>query len=219
MKGMSHMRCRVIVPVQDPKLALPRADLSPRIRSALVEAMAKDTLRVLAASRSVHSIVVVSPTQSVASLAMDVGAEFVLSESGTGINDAVTNAFRRTRLPSDQLIAAVAADLPAIRTDEVDEFLGWASRSRDAVHLTDFGGVGVTCHAERAASFTPCLAPDPALRRRPRGADANALLPGARCDVDTIEGLRVAAFMGVGPSTSAVMRALPGFARRQEQLA
>ena len=198
---------------------MPRADLSPSQRSALSVAFAIDTLSALSRSRNVHDIVVVSPNPEIAWLADGAGAEFVLSESGTELNDAIKMAHECTRQPTDQVVAAIASDLPALLTNEIDEVLALAARCRDATYVSDLCGTGVTFQAERAGTFAACLAPDPTTRHRPRGTNATALLPGMRCDVDTSDGLRIADFIGVGPATTTVISEVLGVVRRRSERA
>ena len=201
-------RYRVIVPVQAPGHAMPRSGLDPVTRRSLSLAFARDTLDVVRACPLVREVVVVSPDPDVTTLASTVGAQFVCSDVGSEMNDAIEHAHRLTACTSDHMVAALVSDIPALHVGELEEVLGAAARRKDTVHVTDLGGLNITLQAERADTFTACLGPDPSQRMKPRGTTVQGLLPGLRCDVDTLPGLRVATFMGVGPATSQAIDAL-----------
>ena len=198
-------RYRVIVPVQAPSRALPRSGLAGDVRAKLHKAFAKDTLAVVRRCRSVLELVVVSPDETMAELAAGAEAGFVLSSYGVGLNAAVDEAHRQTHRAGDQMVAALVSDLPALQSDELEHVLAAAGRGNRTFHVTDLGHANLTLQMERATTFTACLASDPTKRRVPRGEPLMALMPGLRGDVDTCAGLRVAAYMGVGPATRQVM--------------
>jgi 2-phospho-L-lactate guanylyltransferase len=180
------------------------------VRSSLGLAFATDTLRAVAECKLVRDLVVVSPDAAIARLADEVGAVFVQSARGAPLNAAVDEAFRQTRGPSDQMVAALVSDLPALRTDELEDVMLAAGRRNSTMHVTDLGHREVTMQVERASTFTSCLAADSTRRQTPRGMPVHPLLPGLRGDVDTYAGLRIAEHMGVGKASCKALADLDG---------
>ena len=196
---------RVIVPIQDPELAMPRAHFASAVRRQLSLAMASDTLQAIRGCQLVRDIVVVSPSPGLSALAAHFDAEFAHSGQGLGLNRAIEQALSKTRRAGDQMVAAIVSDLPALESAELSDLLVQAGRRRESVHTTDLGGAGVTFCAERVSNFQSCLAADPIRRRKPRGADVKEFVPGLRCDVDSSDGLRVANFLGLGLHTQSAV--------------
>lgn len=196
------MKYRVIVPIQAPDLAMPRSGMRRDHRAHLSLAFATDTLAAVHRCRLVADLVVVSPDAHLEDVADRHDAAFVLAPSNMSVNDAVDLALNRTRRPTDQMVATIVSDLPAVQHQEVQDVLAAAGRLRHALHVTDLGHGNVTLHAEHASTFTSGLVGGGARGARPRGDNHRDLSPGVRCDVDTEAGLRIARFIGVGPATN-----------------
>jgi 2-phospho-L-lactate guanylyltransferase len=78
--------------------------------------------------------------------------------------------------------------------------------------VADAAGIGTTLYTARPdASFTPAFGLDSRARHREGGARELALedVPSVRRDVDTMEDLRAALELGVGPHTASVAPLLP----------
>jgi 2-phospho-L-lactate/phosphoenolpyruvate guanylyltransferase len=112
-------------------------------------------------------------------------------------------------------VGALSADLPALRPGELDRVLQAASDAPNAF-LADAAGIGTTLYTARPdAGFTPAFGGPSRARHRDGGARELALadVASVRRDVDTIEDLRAALELGVGPHTASVAPLLP-LARR-----
>jgi 2-phospho-L-lactate guanylyltransferase len=180
------------------------------VRSSLGIAFATDTLRAVAQCDLVRDLAVVSPDAAIAEIADEVGATFVQSATGATLNAVVDEAFRQTRDPWDQMVAALVSDLPALRTDELEDVMLAAGRRNSTMYVTDLGHRKVTMQVERASTFTCCLAADSTRRQTPPGTPVHPLLPGLRGDVDTYAGLRIAEHMGVATASRKALADLDG---------
>lgn len=133
------------------------------------------------------------------------GARVIADEPPGGLNAALAHgaSVARGRWPGTG-IAALAADLPALRPAE----LGRALRAAGvAAFVPDAAGVGTTMYAAPpGAAFVPKFGG----ASRARHAAAGGLeldlpdIPGLRRDVDTPEDLRAAVALGVGARTASV---------------
>jgi 2-phospho-L-lactate/phosphoenolpyruvate guanylyltransferase len=110
-------------------------------------------------------------------------------------------------------IAALSADLPALRPAELSRALRAAAAlpAGRAAFIADEQGVGTTMYAAApGADFLPMFGG--ASRRRHAASGACELLldgiPGLRRDVDTPDDLRTAVGLGAGPRTMAVAEEL-----------
>jgi 2-phospho-L-lactate guanylyltransferase len=98
----------------------------------------------------------------------------------------------------------MAADLPALRPDELQRGLQAAAEWPEAF-VADAEGTGTTLYAARpGAAFRPRFGPGSAARYREGGAAEIGLddVPGLRSDVDTPAGFQAALSLGVGPRTA-----------------
>ncbi|MEU3058205.1 2-phospho-L-lactate guanylyltransferase, partial [Streptomyces fimicarius] len=98
------------------------------------------------------------------------------------------------------------ADLPALRTGELERVLDFASAFPSAF-LRDAAGIGTTfLAAASGAEFRPAFGGPSGSRHLASGAVEIALsgVDSVRRDVDTGEDLRVALALGVGPHTARI---------------
>jgi len=96
--------------------------------------------------------------------------------------------------------------LPALRPGELVVALTAAADSRSFV--PDAEGTGTTLYAAPpGAAFEPLFGPESRARHLAAGLAELDLpgLPGLRRDVDTVEELRAAAELGVGPRTRVLL--------------
>ena len=189
-------------------------DDAAHVRLAL--ALAHDTVAAVRASRQVRRLLVVSSDPVVAAEFAAVGVEVAADGSLPGLNAAYSRgaALLREHDPHAP-VAALQADLPALRPAELDAALTQASvvfagGSRRAF-CTDAEGTGTTLLlAAGGAPLDPRFGIDSALRHARSGAVAlSGVWPGLQRDVDTSADLRVAADLGLGPHTRAVFVACP----------
>jgi 2-phospho-L-lactate guanylyltransferase len=183
-------------------------------RSALALAMAADTVSAAAACPAVGAVLVVTDDEAAASTLGALRAVVVGDEPAAGLNPALAHgaAMAATRWPVSG-IAGLAADLPALRPDELDRALRTAAQWPEAF-VADAAGTGTTLYTARPpAAFRPRFGPGSAGRYRDGGAVEVTLadVPSLRSDVDTPDDLRQAASLGLGPRT-AVLAAQLGWA-------
>ena len=124
---------------------------------------------------------------------------------GDGINAALRYGATALGLGGGRHLAAVQADLPALRPAELAAALRGAQRWEQAF-VADVSGSGTTLYATRAAAqFAPRFGPGSAARHRESAAELLLDVPTLRRDVDTIDDLWAAARLGVGPCTAALL--------------
>lgn len=204
---MTDRRWVIVVPLKRLEQAKSRLDPDPSRRARLALAMAKDTVAAALAVPSVAAVVVACDDPQVEAEVRGLGAE--LDSGPPGLNAALTHAAARCakRWPGLR-VAALAADLPAVRGQELAEALAAAAQAgRSCVADARGFGTNLLASGEQGtlnpefggASFSRHLA-----------GGAAALLgdwPGLRRDVDTAEELDEAVRLGVGAWTATALRA------------
>ena len=106
-------------------------------------------------------------------------------------------------------MAALGADLPALRPAELARVLGAAGEHPGRAFLADAAGIGTTLLAAGpGGALAPAFGGPSRSRHRLSGAREIPLtgVDSVRRDVDTAEDLRVALALGVGPRTAAGRR-------------
>jgi 2-phospho-L-lactate/phosphoenolpyruvate guanylyltransferase len=181
-------------------------------RERLALAIATDTVSAVLRSSRVHGVVVVTDDPVAAPELAALGAVVVPDEPDSGLNPALVHgAAEARRLAPASAVGALSADLPSLRPAELDRVLDAASAAPNAF-VADAAGIGTTLYTARPdASFTPAFGLDSRARHREGGARELALedVPSVRRDVDTMEDLRAALELGVGPHTASVAPLLP----------
>lgn len=188
----------------------------------LVLAMALDTMAAALASPVVGRVVVVTADPTVGEEAALLGAEIITDVPDAGLNPALAYAaaqVRRTRPGSAEPgVAALTADIPALRTEDLTAALREAERvgagqtqawGGPRSFVTDAAGSGTVLLAAPPASvLEPCFGGDSAVAHTASGA---VLLtgdwPSLRRDVDTPADLHEAVALGVGLRTAAALAA------------
>ena len=176
-------------------------------RSALALAMAADTVSAAGACPAVGVVVVVTDDAEAAGVLGGLHAVIVADEPAAGLNPALAHgaAVAAAQWPASG-VAALAADLPALRPGELDRGLRAAARWPEAF-VADAAGTGTTLYAARpAAAFRARFGAGSAGRYRRGGVMEVTLadVPSLRADVDTPDDLRQAASLGLGPRTAAL---------------
>lgn len=181
-------------------------------RERLALAVAIDTVSAALRCARVRGAVVVTDDPVAAPELAALGAHVVPDEPDGGLNPALVHgAARAALLAPEDAVGALSADLPALRPAELDRALAAAAAAPNAF-VPDAAGLGTTLYTARpGAGFTPAFGAGSRERHRERGALELALddTPGLRRDVDTIEDLRAALGLGVGPRTASVASLLP----------
>jgi 2-phospho-L-lactate guanylyltransferase len=189
----------LLVPVKT--LARAKTRLSPRPdRDLLMRAFALDALAAVRASAAVAHTYVVSDE--------DGFGETIGDEGDGDLNLALRVAEREVRLRHPGLaVAALLADLPALRTSDLDAALGAGLHAR--WYVADADGTGTTLLAAGPGTdLDPRFGAGSAARHEVSGAvPVRAEVPTLRRDVDTDTDLRAAVALGVGRHTRDALEA------------
>jgi len=214
--GSSRTEWVVVVPVKRLERAKTRLATRPATnRRDLALAFALDTVRAALDCDAVVGVVVVTDDDDVRAAVTDLGASWVPDAPDAGLNAALTHGAEVVRRGSpDAWVAVLAADLPALRPEEL-------ARALDAaVHVSrgfvaDATGTGTTLLTARPGA-------DLDARFGPRSRAAHAAsgavalepgpVPGLRRDVDTEVDLWDAGRLGLGPATGTLLEATTGHA-------
>jgi 2-phospho-L-lactate guanylyltransferase len=182
-------------------------------REKLALAMVADTLAAAVAAGPVASVVVVTDDPAVRAEAAAHQAVVLPDAPAAGLNEALAFGAReaRVRWPG-RGVAALAADLPALQSAELAIALTAAAAGR--AFVPDAEGTGTTMYAAPpGAAFEPLFGRNSRARHVAAGLAELDLpgLRGLRRDVDTTAELRLAAAIGLGPRTRALLEtvALP----------
>jgi 2-phospho-L-lactate guanylyltransferase len=192
------LRWVVVVPVKVLGRAKTRLGLAPAARADLALEMARATVAAAAACPLVAEVVVVTDDPRAAAALRGARVHVVADEPDAGLNPALGHgaAVAAGRHPGAG-VAALSADLPALRPDELARALAAGAAHPRAV-VADAAGTGTVLLTAR-----PGLPLDPAYggasrtRHAARGAvdltdDLRDAVPGLRRDVDTPDDLAAA---------------------------
>lgn len=202
------MNWSIVIPVKRPELAKTRlADATGEHRPALARAFAADTVAAAITTAGVAAVVVVTDDPPFADEARDLGAIVVADAPDAGLNAALRHGANeaRARRP-DTAVAALSADLPALRPEELARVLGEAV-GHPTSFVADLAGVGTTVYAVLPGTdFAPRFGGRSRAAHRAAGAVDLDLdgITSVRRDVDTEVDLWDALRLGVGPRTKAV---------------
>jgi len=205
---LAPLRWTAVVPLKDPTAAKQRLTALGDVRPALAAAFASDVLAAVLSSRGVDEVVVVGGAGLPDDLTGDPRVQ--CAADVRGLNDAVAAGMQVARRSSDAGVLVVPADLPCLRSSDVDLLLG-AARSGTVRVLADAEADGTTAVVVApGAGFRPAFGPGSYARHLSGGAAALddalvAQLATARRDVDTVEHLRRAQALGVGAHTARVL--------------
>jgi 2-phospho-L-lactate/phosphoenolpyruvate guanylyltransferase len=199
----------LVVPVKPAAVGKSRlAPFARDRRSELARAMALDTVSAAVACDRVAEVLVVTRDRESGEALAETGAIVIPDEPERGLNAALgygaTAAWERR--PGCR-IAAMLADLPALRPDELVAVLDAAlAYPSSFVPDADEAGTTVYC-ATLPSAFDPRFGPASRTEHRRAGAVELALpnIATVRRDVDTEADLRAALRLGVGPRTQAAL--------------
>jgi 2-phospho-L-lactate/phosphoenolpyruvate guanylyltransferase len=201
VKVLAHAKSRLAV------LAGPR-------RPDLALAFASDTATAVLACPEVARVVVVTSDLAAAGRLTALGAvvvpdgpPVVPDESADGLNAALSRgaAVASRRWPGSG-VAALAADLPALRPGELSRALR-AAAAFPSSFVPDAAGIGTTMYATVPGTvFRPMFGGASRARHASSGATELTVdnIPGLRRDVDTPDDLRAAIVLGAGFRTTAL---------------
>jgi 2-phospho-L-lactate/phosphoenolpyruvate guanylyltransferase len=205
----------LVIPVKRTEIAKSRlAAAYPRHRQALARAFAVDTTAAALRADGVAEVVVITDDEVVADQVVDLGARVVPDEPDAGLNPALDHAAElATRYGHG--VAALSADLPALRPDELAAALDQCSRRRSFV--ADAAGTGTTLlGAPDGRPLDPRFGRNSATAHLVSGAAPIHLtgIDSVRRDVDTAADLAAAVRLGLGPRTTAVLADIESGAER-----
>jgi 2-phospho-L-lactate guanylyltransferase len=202
----------VLIPVKRLDIAKSRLALPDRVRADLALAMASDTVSAALGCAAVAEVLVITSDESAAAALSALGARIVDDVPDSGLNAALVHG---ASLAVAARLCALAGDLPALRSIDLETILRLAAAHRVAV-VADAAGSGTTVlTAASLAEFMPQFGIGSRaahLDVAPGGGAAFDLSVDAaaslRHDVDTIDALDAAVELGVGPATAQVLAAL-----------
>jgi 2-phospho-L-lactate guanylyltransferase len=205
-------RYGVVVPVKPPDVAKSRLlALGDEARRQLVVAFAADTVTAAMESSLVDVVLVVTDDFRLARGLCDLGADVLPDGTSDDLNGSLVQAAAElNRRRPDIRIAALCADLPALRPEELTRALATAPDDRPAF-VADAQGAGTTTLvAPTLEVFTPRFGPGSRSAHLSVGAHEIDLdgIATLRRDVDTPADLAEAVALGVGPRTSMVTTGL-----------
>jgi 2-phospho-L-lactate guanylyltransferase len=197
-----------LVPVKPPALGKSRlVGLPEEQRVALAAAFARDTVAAARAAERVAVVMVVTDDAAFAAVAAAAGCA-TLPDGVTGdLNGSLVQAAMEAgrRWPS-YAVAAVCADLPALRSEDLDAALAQVP-DRGTAFVADARGEGTTMYAAASAAlFAPRFGPGSRDAHAQEGAvEASGDLASLRHDVDDVGDLGRAMVLGVGRHTADAM--------------
>lgn len=205
---MSLPRWTLVVPLKPLARAKSRmGNAAGARRPELALAFALDTVAAALGCASVARVLVVSDDDAAVAELAALGAETVPDTPAAGLNAALAHGAATVRdRHGASWTAAMSADLPALRPDELGRVLA-AAAAHPRAFLADTQLLGTTL---LAAAPEHLLGPrfEGGSRARHAASGAHELtltdVPTARRDVDTPADLRAALALGVGPRTSAL---------------
>ncbi len=208
----SSPRYGVLVPVKPTAVAKSRlAPLGDPVRRELAAAFALDSVAAALDSSAVARVLAVTDDFRLAAALREAGADVVPDGVSDDLNGALVQAAAElVRRDPALRLAALCADVPALRIDELDRAL-CAAPDDVMAFVADAEGTGTTLvTAPDLASFDPHFGPGSADAHRSSGAREIDLVdvPSLRRDVDTPADLEAALELGVGPRTSWTSTAL-----------
>ena len=198
----------ILIPVKPPSIGKSRLSTMPAAkRILLATAFARDTIAAALAAPGVAEVMVVTDDHRFAAVASDQGC-FVIPDGVYGDLNAtlVQAAHECARRWPAYGIAALCADLPALRPEELGAALQQVAAS-GAAFVADEPDTGTTMYAVRQLDdFAPNFGHDSAARHRAAGAaPVTGRLVGLRRDVDEAGDLQEVLMLGVGPHTAATI--------------
>src|SRR5690349_7257049 len=188
------VRWTIIVPIKPLPAAKTRlrGAVPDLARADLVLAMAQETVAAALAGRLVSGVLVVCDDERVAAAMAALGASCVPDGPSRGLNAAIEFGERHAR--GD--VAALTADLPALRPEELDEALAEGGRS----FVPDAEGTGTVLLIGRP--LDPHFGVGSAEAHERSGARRlDKSWPGLRRDIDTPADLASGRELGLGQHT------------------
>lgn len=209
MKQAADRRWTLVITTKSAAIGKSRlAPYARDLRAELARAMALDTVDAALRCALVSDLIAVTDDAESARAFESLGALVIPDEPRDGLNAALSHgaAAARLRRPSTA-VAALQADLPALRPRELERALRAAGRYATAF-VPDAADIGTAMYAAGpGAAFRPRFGGQSRLAHLESGA-AEVRLTGiasVRQDVDTEADLHAAAELGLGPRSRLVL--------------
>jgi 2-phospho-L-lactate guanylyltransferase len=202
----------VVIPVKPPAVAKSRlGGLGDDVRRALAAAFAADTVEAALACDRVATVLVVTDDHVLARELAGCGAEVIPDGAADDLNASLVQAAAELLRRHPGLgLAALCADLPALRPGDLSQVLDAAPLDRMGF-VADADGVGTTAvTSPDLETFRPCFGHGSRAEHLDAGAreiDVEGV-PSLRRDVDTPADLAAVLRLGIGPRTSRVAAGL-----------
>jgi 2-phospho-L-lactate guanylyltransferase len=146
----------------------------------------------------------VTPDDSAAGVARDVGARVLTDPTPAGHPDPLNAALRTAEMYVRETtvdVAVLQGDLPALQPRELAQALS-AARANERSFVSDRHGTGTAALFAFGVPLDPRFGPESTRRHEDSGAVALTRdWPGLRCDIDTPDDLAAALRLGVGIAT------------------
>lgn len=196
----------VLLPVKPPARGKSRlAGLPDQTRIALASAFALDTAAACLACDAVRAVLAVTDDDAFAAALMGLGCAAIPDGVTDDLNGSLSlAALEAVRRWPDARPVALCGDLPALRPADLDAALAAAADVAGACFVADAAGTGTTLYTAPSAQFTPRYGIGSARLHAEAATALEGDLPSLRHDVDTLEDLRAAVPMGLGPRTTLV---------------
>jgi 2-phospho-L-lactate/phosphoenolpyruvate guanylyltransferase len=199
----------LVVPVKRLARAKTRlGDLAADRRAELALAFAEDTVAAALRCPLVDAVMVVTDEPAASRALADLGAHVVADAPDAGLNPALVHgAAQAKRMHPSSGVGALSADLPALRSAELEHALRRAESS-PASFVADVAGIGTTLLvASTLDAFQPRFGPRSRAAHRAAGVreiEGDRLM-SLRRDVDTLVDLWDAQRLGLGPRTREIL--------------
>jgi len=200
----------VLVPVKPPSHGKSRlSGLSAAERRDLAAAFALDTASAALRTAGVVDVLAVTDDFRFAARLRTLGCSVIPDGAADDLNATLVQASAEAaRRRPDATAAAVCADLPCLRPEELAAVLAAAPRGR-ASFVRDRAGTGTTTYVAAHHLFAPRFGPDSARVHAAAGAhEIDVPAPSVRRDVDDLADLAAALADGVGVHTRTLLESL-----------
>jgi len=205
---MTSPQYAVLVPVKPPARGKSRlVGPSDDRRRDLAAAFALDTVSACLVAERVGAVLAVTDDASFSRRLAELGCAAIPDGVSGDLNATLRQAAAEVHRRWPHLVpAAVCADLPALRPEDLDAALAGAVAVAVAdvpSFVADAAGIGTTLYTAPYAQFDPRFGPGSRLAHRDTGArEIEGSLTSLRRDVDDVDDLREALALGVGPHTA-----------------
>ncbi|WP_221583435.1 2-phospho-L-lactate guanylyltransferase [Microbacterium sp. G2-8] len=200
------MKWSVVIPVKTTAAGKSRLDLPGTDRPRLALAIALDTIDAAAKAAHVDEVIAVTSDADVQAGVDLIPSARWIADPGMGLNGAVRAGLERAEQAPR---AAMLGDLPALTSADLDAALD-AAAHHERAFVRDEEGHGSTLVTWRTpVTFESHFGADSAHHHSEAGHEPLDLVAATslRRDVDTYEQLTAAAELGLGPRTTALLKA------------